>query len=124
MTAPGAGSASALVVDDDPFVGQVVASQLASLGLRATVVTSAEAALALLADLGDAARPRFALIDRHLGDGMAGDELPGALQAHHRQVRCILMSGEDPITETPVAFLQKPFSMKALSEALGMERQP
>jgi CheY-like chemotaxis protein len=117
----GTGRGEALVVEDDPFVGSLVSSQLSTLGFRATLVPTAEEALALLAGRDEGEQPGTLLADLHLGDGMRGDELLDELERRGWCPTRVLMSGDDPVTDLPVVILRKPFSMRTLSEALKLE---
>lgn len=111
----------ALVVEDDPFVGRLVSSQLSALGFQPTLVPKAEDALALLEGRSEGEQPGTLLADLHLGDGMRGDELLDELGRRGWCPTRVLMSGDETVTDLPVVILRKPFSMRTLSEALKLE---
>ncbi|HVV59401.1 MAG TPA: response regulator [Gaiellaceae bacterium] len=120
--APPAGpvSASVLVVEDDPAVRDVVVSWLTEIGYRTNAASSAEHALAELAN----DRYDLVLSDAVLG-GLSGVELTSRVRRIAPDTRCLLMSGyardlvladaDDP--EAPPV-LQKPFSLAALAAAV------
>jgi nitrogen-specific signal transduction histidine kinase/CheY-like chemotaxis protein len=113
-------SASVLVVEDDPAVRDVVVSWLSEIGYRTNSASSAEHALAELAN----DRYDLVLSDAVLG-GLSGLELTARVRRIAPETRCLLMSGyardlvladaDDP--EAPPV-LQKPFSLAALAAAV------
>jgi PAS domain S-box-containing protein len=113
-------SASVLVVEDDPAVRDVVVSWLTEIGYRTNAASSAEHALAELAN----ERYDLVLSDAVLG-GLSGVELSARVRRIAPETGCLLMSGyarelvladaDDP--ETPPV-LQKPFSLAALAAAV------
>jgi len=114
------GAASVLVVEDDPAVRDVVVSWLTEIGYRTHAASSAESALAELAD----AQYDLVLSDAVLG-GLSGIELTARVRRISPGTRCLLMSGyarelvvSDPDDPHAPPVIQKPFSLAALAAAV------
>jgi two-component system cell cycle sensor histidine kinase/response regulator CckA len=116
-----AGSGTILVVDDEPAVRSVVAEALTESGYRVVVAEDGNAALAVAA-------AHEGPIDLILTDlvmpGVGGAEAAERLATVMPGVRCLYMSGysEDVMAMNAIrdgaSFLQKPFSLTALTEAV------
>jgi CheY-like chemotaxis protein len=113
-----------LIVEDEAMIRSNVRECLQQLGYRVLEAEHGEAALRICDDL-----PRE--IDLVLTDlvmpGMGGHELAGALAQRHPHVRLLFMSGytEDTAARRAIllqgsAFLQKPFSVADLSNAVHL----
>jgi FixJ family two-component response regulator len=109
------------VVDDDPHMRRSLARLLHVLGYEALLFRSAEEAIAHRGQFNEAF---CALLDINLS-GMSGIELKRCLDAEGVTVPVIYMTGneapavrEAAMRSRCVAFLTKPFSTAALSDAL------
>ena len=108
----------ALVVDDEPMVGELMAMALGSQGWRTVVATAAEEA---------AAHARNHAIDLLVTDlqmpGMSGLDLATHLRERHADLPVVLVSGWSEATALelaqPFAFLRKPFRLQELFGAIG-----
>ena len=108
----------ALVVDDEPMVGELMAMALDSQGWRTIVATAAEEAAALARDHA---------IDLLVTDlqmpGMSGLVLAAQLRQRHADLPVVLMSGWPEATTLelaqPFVFLRKPFHLHGLFGAIG-----
>ena len=108
----------ALVVDDEPMVGELMAMALGSQGWRTVVATAAEEAAALARDQA---------IDLLVTDlqmpGMSGIDLATHLRKRHADLPVVLMSGWAGATALelaqPFVFLRKPFPLQGLLGAIG-----
>lgn len=115
---------AALVIDDDPEMGWVLAAALAGAGCRATVVGSGGEAMALLA----ANAFPLAFLDARLPD-MKGLDLARELRRNRPAMRIIMISGyffaddlevDDAIKDSRIdGFLGKPFDLDAISAILA-----
>ncbi|HEV8688998.1 MAG TPA: response regulator, partial [Ideonella sp.] len=112
-----------LVVDDDEAFRATLLDTLAGAGAQGRGVASAEAALAtLVAD----PLPDAVLSDICLAGGQDGLRLAAELRTRWPELPMVLMSGLPPelSPRTPaawpggIAFLQKPFTLAALCDAL------
>jgi CheY-like chemotaxis protein len=108
----------ALVVDDEPKVGELMAVALGSQGWRTVVATAAEEATALARDHA---------IDLLVTDlqmpGMSGLDLATLLRERHANLPVVLMSGWPEATTfelaQPFVFLRKPFRLQGIFEAIA-----
>jgi CheY-like chemotaxis protein len=108
----------ALVVDDEPMVGEMMAMALGSRGWRTVVATAADEAAALARDHA---------IDLLVTDlqmpGMSGLDLAKHLRERHADLPVVLMSGwsEAATLELaqPFVFLRKPFPLQGFFGAIG-----
>jgi len=116
------GSRRVLVVEDDPFVRQSLASTLARMGYIPFAAPSAEDALEMFRCVG---RFSVALIDFSIPGCMDGLALTAKIRANWPETRVVLMSGYDRARAMdgfdgapPDAFLQKPFDSSSLKGAI------
>jgi two-component system, cell cycle response regulator CpdR len=104
----------ALVVDDDPFTRELIASMLEDLGCEAITARSATDALARIAS--DKA------IDVLLADismpGLSGTELAERAHSFRPDLRILLVSGGGSDSRG-FPFLQKPFSRSDLRRVIA-----
>jgi two-component system cell cycle sensor histidine kinase/response regulator CckA len=111
-----------LLVEDEEPVREVTALMLASLGYRVLEASNGEEALRV-------AEAGWEHIDLLMTDvimpGMGGRDLADALQARRPGLKVLFQSGytgetviRQGILRTEVAFLQKPFTLEALSQKL------
>lgn len=129
--APGNGSKPrVLVVDDEPSICAVLVSVLANLGYEPTALSDPRAALRLI----ETAQPKpDLLITDFAMPHLSGLELIRRSKSLHPTLKTILASGEMDQPEgtgdpRPDAYLEKPFSTKALATLLksmiGPTRKP
>ena len=120
------GSAHVVVIDDEPLVRQFALRSLSELGYRVTLHDCGAAALDWLpgALAGDDP-PGVVLLDMRM-PGMSGSETWAALHEVAPDLPVILMSGysldgdaQRLLDDGVRAFIQKPFSIAALSRALS-----
>jgi CheY-like chemotaxis protein len=108
----------ALVVDDEPMVGELMAMALGSQGWRTVVATAAEEAAALARDQAI----NLLVTDLQM-PGMSGLDLARRLRERHADLPVVLMSGWRGATALelaqPFVFLYKPFRLQRLFEAIG-----
>jgi PAS domain S-box-containing protein len=117
---PSAGSATVLLVEDDPLVRSVARRTLEGAGHRVLVADDGEAALKLAGHHGD--------IDLLVSDlvmpGIGGMELADRLERQHPELRILFVSGyasEEPTNGSGLrgrAFLGKPFTPRELLAAI------
>jgi len=111
----------ALVVEDDGAVRELLAEMLELRGLEVDAVESAEEALRKL-EAGQA--PDVIVLDRRM-PGMSGDELLRRLKANaaweHIHVAIVsgVPAGERALGAVPDAYLEKPFDVDTLDDALN-----
>ena len=105
-----------LIVDDEPIMLRVINDCLAEFGFTCASVTSAEAALEILA-----AEPFDLMITDIQMGGMTGIELTREAKRLYEEMPVVVMTGftdeysYDQVVEAGAAdFLKKPFSMKEL----------
>ncbi len=115
------GSGAVLVADDEPAVRMVTARGLERLGLTATAVADGDQAVETFR--ADPARWRLVVLDLTMPK-LGGIEAMRAIRAI-RHVPVVLSSGyaeEELAAQLPdrdgIAFLQKPFTVRSLSEAV------
>ncbi|MCK9815489.1 PAS domain-containing protein [Pseudomonas sp. MAFF 302046] len=117
--------ATLLVVEDNPEVGGLLALALTELGYRIEWATSAAAALAWLAKDAGAFQAVFSDV---VMPGMSGVELAQQIRQQHPGLPVILTSGFSPALAQgdtqEFVFLQKPYSVAALAEALSEAIRP
>ncbi len=117
---PVQGNETILLVEDEDPVREVTALLLESLGYQVLQVCGAEEAL-------DLAQKHQSKIDLLLTDvimpGMSGRELAEAFRVHDPEIKVLFQSGHTDdivvrsgILNAEVAFLQKPFTITALSK--------
>lgn len=109
-----------LVVDDEPIVRNSIKLLLEYFGHEVSEVESGEVALAHLAE-----RKFDLVITDFFMPGMCGDELVTRIRQHSLKLPIILVSGTmpesglGPLSDQINAFLQKPFSLEALRDAVN-----
>ena len=119
---PVRGSETILLVEDEASVREITALLLVSLGYQVKAASSGQEALHL-------ARGNREKIDLLMTDvlmpGMSGNELAEVLRASDADLKVLFLSGHSGdtlarhgVVHTEVAFLQKPFTLNALSEKL------
>jgi signal transduction histidine kinase/CheY-like chemotaxis protein len=109
---------TALVVDDEPGVREVVRSVLERLGMTVVVAEDGERGIAAFRRLGT--EVRVVLVDFTM-PGLDGLEALDAMRQMRADVPAVLMSGYSPadlVNASTHVFLQKPFTPKALRAAL------
>jgi CheY-like chemotaxis protein len=110
-----------LVVDDEPSICTVLVSVLASLGYEPIALADPRAALRMI----ETARPKLDLLITDFAmPHMSGLELIRRSKALQPELKTVLASGEvdqpeDTIEPRPDAYLEKPFSTRALAQLLG-----
>jgi PAS domain S-box-containing protein len=113
-----------LIVDDEPLIGEGLAEGLRDRGLESTVVDNGTAAV----EAAQRFQAQVAVIDLWLPD-IDGTEVGVRLRASDPDLLIVFASGHgdaaDALTAcAPAMFLQKPFEMRELLEAIAsMERQ-
>ena len=127
MRTRGAGQ-SILVVDDNPDICKLVATQLRSLGYEVEVAGDGPQALARLAE-GPA--PALLLTDIMMPGAMDGTAIAAQARKLHPAMPVVYMSGyaeggesRDRIVADGHAFLQKPFTKAQLAEAIAGALEP
>lgn len=116
--------ATLLMVEDNTEVGGLLAQALVELGYRAQWATSAAEALKLLAQ---GTTPFQAVFSDVLMPGMSGIELAEEIRRLYPGLPVILTSGYSPALaqggSREFVFLQKPYSVDALAQALSVAIQ-
>jgi signal transduction histidine kinase/CheY-like chemotaxis protein len=111
------GTATILVVEDNPLVRPLVAENLMELGYRVITADDGPKALALLKE-----RQQIDLLfsDVLMPNGMRGDELARQALELRPRLKVLLMSGYSAdITDAPsFPFLNKPFSPRELADSI------
>ncbi len=112
------------VVEDDPGMRKSIARLLYSLGFSAELYPSAEAFL--LTSKYSQTRDSCIILDIHL-EGMSGMELATQLAGSGHALPVIFITGNDnewvrraALQQNCVAYLTKPFTAKALSDAIDL----
>ena len=111
-----------LLVEDEASVRKITALLLKSLGYRLQEASSGEEALRLT----QGSREKIDLVMTDvLMPGMSGRELADVLRARDARLKVLFQSGHTGdalvrhgVVHTEVAFLQKPFTLDALSKKL------
>lgn len=115
-----------LVMDDEPWLREVLGKALGQLGYAAELAKDGEEAIALFRAAREAGRP-FAgvILDLTVRGGMGGDEVVRILREIDPDLRAVLMTGYDQDTafldHTRLGFqaaLPKPFTIRTLKAAL------
>ena len=108
-----------LVVDDEPFVREMVRDFLAVLGLEADGAASASEGLAMVAD-----HPYELVVTDYLMPGMNGLEFAERLRAGYPDLEVVLLTGSvlpdlmDRIRGIGFEVLNKPFRFDAFKELI------
>jgi CheY-like chemotaxis protein len=115
-----------LVVEDDPLIRDLIAAMLEDDRLEITFATGGEEAVSALSDAGFG--PCAILTDIDLGPGPSGWEVAHHARRTNPDLPVIYMSGASaadwPARGVPGSrMLPKPFSAKALSDALSTHIQ-
>lgn len=106
----------ALIVEDDPFVGEVITSITTSTGLPATLASEPVKALDNILQMAD--QPLLIISDFDLPQ-MTGLKLIEQARKIHPKVCAILMSGKEPLDiPEDIPFLHKPFPPENLIELI------
>ncbi len=109
-----------LVVEDDPFMAELLTAQLGQLGVHAVIAHSLDDALSTVVDF----EPALVLVDYHLGSER-GTELIARLRSRKatRVPRIVVVSASQPNVprvlspdEQPDIWLRKPISLESLEE--------
>ncbi|WP_239031681.1 hybrid sensor histidine kinase/response regulator [Geomonas diazotrophica] len=115
------GSGTVLLVDDEEFICSVGASMLEQLGYQVVTALSGSRAVELYRERGDV---RFVVLDLTMPQ-MDGEQTYQELRRFDPEVKVIISSGysEQEVTRKLagagyLAFIQKPYSMQALSEVM------
>ena len=108
-----------LLVEDEAPLRQMTALVLRRLGYRVQEASSGEEAL----DLAQASRDKIdLLITDVLMPGMSGRELAEVLQSRDAELKVLFLSGRavgrQSVANTGTAFLQKPFTVDAVSKKI------
>ncbi len=113
---PHKGLGQALLVDDEDLVRMSTADMLVDLGYEVIEASSADEALALIAE---GLRPDILVTD-HLMPGMSGAELAHELRAGRPNLRVLIVTGyaEEQGIEATLPRLTKPFRLTELAEML------
>jgi len=113
---------TALIVDDEEPIVQVVSGMLQALGHTAITATDGEEAVDIYQELAD--KIDVVILD-YLMPGMSGAETCKALRKVNPDVKILLASGVDSDLEDKdislegiQKFLQKPYLLEELSEAI------
>ena len=113
------GRARVLVVDDEPFVREMVRDFLAVLGLESVGAANAAEGLARIED-----GQYDLLITDYLMPGMNGLDLAAKVRAEHPEIDVVLLTGSvlpdlvDRIRGTGFEVLNKPFRFDAFKELI------
>jgi signal transduction histidine kinase/CheY-like chemotaxis protein len=115
--APGPGTETVLVVEDEPAVRDLARRILELEGYAVVTASSGEEALRLWDDVG----PVDALLTDIVMPGLGGRELAATLTSRSPRLRVVLMSGYtqnaeqlDGLLASGAAFVEKPFTSSAL----------
>jgi two-component system cell cycle sensor histidine kinase/response regulator CckA len=122
LSAPAKNAATILVVEDEPQVLLLVTTLLRNLGYAVISAPSPQAAIELVH--ASEVAPDLLLTDVVM-PGMNGVELTRALRTHHPGLKSMFMSGyvadaRANLAEDPATVLYKPFTLKALADAVAM----
>lgn len=116
-----------LVMDDEPWLLDVMAQTLAQIGYDAVLVKDGDEAIARFREAQEAGRPfDLALLDLTVRGGMGGREVVRALRELNPELRAVLMTGYDRGTTFLdharfgfQAALPKPFTIDRLRAVLA-----
>jgi DNA-binding NtrC family response regulator len=114
---------TALVVDDDDAVREVLSTMLRRLGFRAIEAADGKAAIA---ELNARETLDIVLSDVMMPGGICGDELAGIARRLRPEIRVLLISGGaagtraiDAAIEAGETLLQKPITCAQLGDAIA-----
>jgi CheY-like chemotaxis protein len=112
---PFRGSETILLVEDEAPIRKITALLLMRLGYRVQEASSGEEALRL----AQGSREKIDLLMTDVVmPGMSGRELAEVLRARDAGLKVLFLSGHTSVLHTEVTFLQKPFTLDALSKKL------
>ena len=112
---PFRGSETILLVEDEAPIRKITALLLKRLGYRVQEASSGEEALRL----AQGSREKIDLLMTDVDmPGMSGRELAEVLRARDAGLKVLFLSGHTSVLHTEVTFLQKPFTLDALSKKL------
>ena len=109
---PPGGSETALVVEDDPAVREIVATMLRDLGYRTLEASGLSDAIAVTT-AGDG--PIHILVSDMVLPEVGGTALAGRLREHLPALKVLFMSGDTDGESLPDHFIRKPFTRLALA---------
>lgn len=104
-----------LIVDDDIEILDLLSRMASLLGYSALSVSSPSKAVKVAQDLSNPIASILTDVDM---PGMNGFELARRINAHRPELKVIFMSGKCRPDNTGIAFLQKPFTLEQLAQAL------
>lgn len=109
-----------LILDDDPSSVRMLSRMIEELGYEAIGITHVGEIL----DAINRATFSAALIDVNLGSGIDGIEAAKGIRGVRPAIKLVVMSGDPTNNDRARAagfehFLQKPFSLETLKEAIG-----
>ena len=108
-------SETILLVEDEAPIRKITALLLKRLGYRVQEASSGEEALRL----AQGSREKIDLLMTDVVmPGMSGRELGEVLRARDAGLKVLFLSGHTSVLHTEVTFLQKPFTLDALSKKL------
>ena len=111
-----------LLVEDDDGVRSLVSQYLTRIGYRVAALSDGERARETAAELGDGLK---LLMTDMLLPSLSGPEVAAAVRAQHPGLRVLFLSGfaadsfADEQLPSDASFLQKPFTLRALSEKVA-----
>ena len=120
--APATPVATALVVEDDPAVRDIVATMLRDLGYRTLEADGVDGALTALRDAGGGVD---LVVSDVMMDGLAGPDLVARLREEVPALKVLFMSGyaeddeiSEMVTRGDAVFVRKPFTRQTLAKWL------
>jgi len=112
---PFRGCETILLVEDEAPIRKITALVLKRLGYRVQEASSGEEALRL----AQGSREKIDLLMTDMDmPRMSGRELAEVLRARDAGLKVLFLSGHTSVLHTEVTFLQKPFTLDALSKKL------
>ena len=126
------GSGRILIMDDEPFILDILDEMLASFGYSVLQTASGDEAVAFFVNERQAGRAIAAMIfDLTVPGGSGGQEVIAEIRKYDPQIPVFVASGyaEDPVMAHPAdygftASLRKPFRIQELADILGGHLQP
>ncbi|MGM0454316.1 MAG: response regulator, partial [Thermodesulfobacteriota bacterium] len=119
-SAPVTGSATVLVAEDEAPVRRLATAMLEKLGYRVLAAENVDDVIAMAKEHPE---PIALLLTDVVMPGMKGPEVFQRVAAHHPDIKVLYMSGytdnvivHHGILDDGIAFLQKPFSIRALAD--------
>ncbi len=108
--------ASALIVEDQQAVREMLSRTLKSMGMEVALAKSADEALRLI---DPQTLPDLVISDVLMPGSIDGAELAAHLREHHPSLPVILISGNAQIEARDWVFLRKPFTVEQLQQAVS-----